>query len=296
MPLGRFRALAFGVILAWGSPVLPQSVLLELPPAPSRFADLGGLRVHYKSYGLGRRALVFVHGWSCNMNFWTFQVKAFLGKTRVIVIDLPGHGASDKPVTTYSAELFARAIESVLRGAGVEGAVLVGHSMGTPAIRQFYRRYPQQTLALVAVDGSLKNVVSDPVQFGKIVDRFRGSDYKLALSGAVDSMLSGSASPALRAAVKAEMAATPQNVLVSAMEGMGDARIWAPDPIRVPLLVVIAPSPFWSKDYEAFVKGLAPDLEYKTMEGVDHFLMLEKPDVFNGMLSGFLERHGLLKP
>jgi len=35
-------------------------------------------------------------------------------------------------------------------------AVLVGHSMGTPVARQFYRKYPQNTLAIVIVDGALR--------------------------------------------------------------------------------------------------------------------------------------------
>lgn len=47
-------------------------------------------------------------------------------------------------------------LEAVLQDAGVKKAVLVGHSMGTPVIRQFYRLYPQQTLGLVIVDGALR--------------------------------------------------------------------------------------------------------------------------------------------
>ena len=39
----------------------------------------------------------------------------------------------------------------------LERAVLVGHSMGTPVIRQFYRKYPAKTRALVIVDGGLKS-------------------------------------------------------------------------------------------------------------------------------------------
>jgi pimeloyl-ACP methyl ester carboxylesterase len=43
-----------------------------------------------------------------------------------------------------------------MRQAKVEKAVLVGHSMGTPVARQFYRLYPQKTLAIVIVDGALR--------------------------------------------------------------------------------------------------------------------------------------------
>jgi len=73
--------------------------------APSRYATLDGSRVHYKSYGKGARAIVFIHGWTCNMNFWRLQVPAFASNARVIAIDLPGHGASDKSQITYSMDL-----------------------------------------------------------------------------------------------------------------------------------------------------------------------------------------------
>jgi pimeloyl-ACP methyl ester carboxylesterase len=50
-------------------------------------------------------------------------------------------------------DLFARAIEAVLNHAGVDQAVLAGHSMGTPVVRQFW--LPKKTLALIMVDGSI---------------------------------------------------------------------------------------------------------------------------------------------
>ncbi len=50
----------------------------------------------------------------------------------MITVDLPGHGESDKPQIAYTMDLFARAVEAVMRDAGVDQAVLVGHSMGTP--------------------------------------------------------------------------------------------------------------------------------------------------------------------
>jgi len=53
-------------------------------------------------------------------------------------------------------EYLARSIEAVLSDAKVKRAVLVGHSMGTPVIRQFYRVFPEKTAGLVIVDGALR--------------------------------------------------------------------------------------------------------------------------------------------
>src|SRR5829696_4602048 len=118
----------------------------------SKYAKLDGARIHYKSYGKGSDALVLVHGWGCNMDHWRDQISDFAKRNRVIALDLPGHGQSDKPQIAYSMDLFANAIDAVMRDAKVERAVVMGHSMGTPIARQFYRKYPQKTLGIVIVD------------------------------------------------------------------------------------------------------------------------------------------------
>src|SRR5438874_10886686 len=122
----------------------------------SRWTKFEKNKVHYYDVGGKQdKALIFVHGWTCNADFWKDSYSAFPGY-RVIAIDLPGHGQSDKPQADYSMAYFARSIEAVMKAAKIKQAVLVGHSMGTPVIRQFYRLFPQETLGLVIVDGALK--------------------------------------------------------------------------------------------------------------------------------------------
>jgi len=150
------KLLAFLVLFGMSSNVRAEDKANPLDKAPSQFAKLNDIRVHYKSLGTGDMALVFVHGWTCNMNFWRYQVPAFDGKTRIILIDLPGHGESDKPKIDYSMDLFAKSVDAVLKEAGVEKAILTGHSMGTPVIRQCYRLYPKKTAGLIVVDGALR--------------------------------------------------------------------------------------------------------------------------------------------
>src|SRR5262245_28709116 len=146
-------------------------------PSQDRFARLDSMRVHYRNYGEGKDAVVFIHGWSCSLKYWKANIPAFVSQSRVIAIDLPGHGESDKPQITYSMDLFARAIDAVLQDAKVERATLVGHSMGTPVIREFYRKFPGKTRALVIVDGNLRPF-SNPEQMKQFIDPLRGPDYK----------------------------------------------------------------------------------------------------------------------
>jgi pimeloyl-ACP methyl ester carboxylesterase len=264
------------------------------PEGESRFATLDGSRVHYKSYGKGGEAVVFVHGWTCDMSFWRMQIPAFETRTRVIAIDLPGHGRSDKPQIAYTMDLFARAIDAVLKDAKIDRATLVGHSMGTPVVRQFYRKYPEKTRALVLVDGALRMMV-DKAMMESFTKPLRGPNYKEAAGRMIDGMTSAQVSPALREEIKTAMLSTPQHVAVSAMDGMADPSIYQPDKIDVPVLAVLAKSPFWAADNEQFFRSLAPNLEYHMWEGVSHFLMMDKPKEFNETVLTFLTKNNLIK-
>ena len=258
----------------------------------SRYAKFDGIKVHYQTSGKGDSALIFVHGWTCDGDFWRGQTSAF-PSLRVIAVDLPGHGQSDKPRAGYTMDYFARSIAAVMNDAKVKRAVLVGHSMGTPVVRQFYRLYPEKTLGLVIVDGALR------LMFPKAaIDQLIGqlsSNYATAAPAMVDGMLTPIQDARLKAEIRTAMLATPDYVAISAMDGMADEKIYEKDIIKVPVLVVLAKSPFWGPDTETFLRSLAPTLEFHQWEGVSHFLMMEKPEEFNQTLQTFLSKYKLLK-
>jgi sigma-B regulation protein RsbQ len=262
------------------------------PPAGDRFASLDRTRVRYDSHGTGREAIVLIHGWSGAASTWQQQVPALAARYRVLALDLPGHGGSDKPQTPYTMDYYARAVDAVMRDAGVDRGVLVGFSMGTPVMRQFYRLYPQKTLALVSVDGALKNMYSGMLD--PLIAQLRGPGYRDAAGKFIASMFPNPGTETLRDATVATAVATPQHVMVGSFEGMLDPSIWKDDPISVPLLVVNSKSPYWTAEYEQYVRKLAPQVEFRMIEGPGHFLMLEKPDEFNAVLLEFLRKNQLL--
>ena len=102
-------------------------------------------------------------------------------------------------------------------------------------------------------------------------------------------------SPEIMTRVQTSFLNTPQHVLVSAMEGMADDSIWGPDKINVPVLAVMAKSPFWPPDTEQFYRSIAPNLYFVMWEGVGHFLQMEKPAMFSDAVIAFLDKHKLLK-
>lgn len=259
----------------------------------SQFAKLDGAKIHYKSYGKGREALVLVHGWSCNLGHWRDQIPDLSKRNRVIALDLPGHGESDKPQVAYTMDLFANAIDAVMRDAKVEKAVVVGHSMGTPVARQFYRKYPQKTVGIVIVDGGLRPFGTKEMR-EQFLAAFRSPNYKEAGAQMFTQMM-GTLAPAEQERVKFSFANTPQHVLVSAMESMNQDSLYGPDKMNVPVFAVLAKSPFWQPDTEEFFRSIAPDFEIQWWEGVGHFLMMEKPKQFNDAVIAFLNKKSLLK-
>lgn len=261
--------------------------------AEDKYAKLDTTKIHYVSEGKGKDAIVLVHGWGCRLTHWRDQIPELSKRARVIALDLPGHGESDKPEIKYDMDLFAAAIDAVMKDAGIERAVLMGHSMGTPVVRQFYRKYPQKTLALVIVDGGLRPFGTKE-QREQFMAPLRGPGYKDVLKN-MGTMMTPTLSEADKERVAASSLNTPHNVLVSAMEAMGDDSLYAQDKINVPVLAILAKSPFWPADTEQFLRGLAPDLDYQMWDGVSHFLFMEKPKEFNAAVIAFVDKKKLLK-
>jgi len=258
------------------------------------WAKLDGVRLHYYDIGdtKAKNAIVFVHGWTCNADFWKESMNAF-PQYRVIAIDLVGHGRSEKPEKAdYSMEYFAQSVEAVLKKAKVKKAVLVGHSMGTPVIRQFYRLYPDQTLGLVIVDGALR-----PFGPRAEIEKFFEplfKDYRGEAPKFVDGLLEPTRAD-LKPDIRSAMLSTPDYVGISAMRGMLDDKIWTNDQIKVPVLAVMSGSGQWAADTKDFYQTIAPNLDFQMWAGVSHFLMMEKPYEFNSAVQYFIVKNKLLQ-
>ncbi len=252
----------------------------------SHFVSFGTNIIHYLTGGKSSHTILFVHGWSCNSGFWREQVPALADKARLILIDLPGHGRSDKPQVDYTPDFFARAVLTVLRDARADKATLVGHSMGTPVICRVYTQAPEKVAALVAVDGLLLRPKLKPGEVEQFIGPYRTPSYREHAARFVNSMFPNPGAEALRDRVLSEILATPQHVMRSAMEGMFDASqpAWDLSKVTVPVLVINAKNPMWTPEYETYVRSLSPKTDYRTIENVGHFLMLEKPAEFNAAL------------
>ena len=258
-------------------------------PGREKRARLDGREVSYLDTGSGERAVVLVHGWASDRRVWNEQVAELSRGYRVLAVDLPGHGGSQRPSRAYDMNLFADGIAAVMDDAGVERAVLVGHSNGVPSVRQFWRRYPQRVAGLVLVDGPLKQMMTAEAA-APYLEAFAGEDWKERVAGFVKLMPDSGLSEEAMELILEMALDQPRDAVVGGLQAAVDDGIWSEEPIAVPALVVNAAQPAWSADYRAFVHRLVPGVDYRTWERVSHFLMLERPTDFNAALEEFLPR------
>ena len=110
------------------------------------------------------RTMVFIHGYGGNAAQWIYQLRRFSDDSRVIALDLRGHGLSDKPEDwDYTVEQHVADIDAALDVLGVTGKfVLLGHSFGGAIVTQYAVTHPERVekLVLVASAGEYRIALS----------------------------------------------------------------------------------------------------------------------------------------
>lgn len=98
----------------------------------SRFVETEGLRIAVRDEGEGTPVLL-LHGWPTSSHLWRHVVPPLAEKHRVLALDLPGFGQSDKPLdASYSFRFFDRVLDGALEQLGVDSVGLAVHDLGGP--------------------------------------------------------------------------------------------------------------------------------------------------------------------
>ena len=118
-----------------------------------RIISLPGGDVQVLEEGGGSGApIVLIHCYSCSLHWWDELAPLLAENHPVIRIDLLGHGGSQKPSSGYSMEEQAGLVAGALDRLGVQGAVVVGHSMGFNVATALASRASQLVDRLVNID------------------------------------------------------------------------------------------------------------------------------------------------
>jgi 3-oxoadipate enol-lactonase len=107
--------------------------------------------LHHTITGDGPLTVVLTHGLAAGESVWAAQVAALAPRYRVLTWDLRGHGRSAANPGPCAIADLAADLRAVLDDAGVERAVVLGHSAGGVIAMRFALDHPQRTAGLVLV-------------------------------------------------------------------------------------------------------------------------------------------------
>jgi magnesium chelatase accessory protein len=100
----------------------------------SRFVEAGGLIWHVQEMGRegdDRPVILMVHGTGAATHSWRDLAPLLASDFRVVAMDLPGHGFTDKPaMRRLSLPAMARGMAELVRTLDAAPAIVVGHSAG----------------------------------------------------------------------------------------------------------------------------------------------------------------------
>lgn len=145
-----------GALWLW-TPDKPRPDLeARYAPAPSRFVDVAGLRLHVRSSGPDSApAVIMLHGLGASLHTWEAWANG-LADYRVVRFDMPGFGLTGPdPSDDYSDARSVAVINALMDQLGIARASVVGHSLGGRIAWQFAAAHPGRVdkLVLVSPDG-----------------------------------------------------------------------------------------------------------------------------------------------
>jgi len=104
--------------------------------------------IYYEIHGQGD-PLVLIMGLRRNVEWWYRQIPALSKQFQVIVFDNRGAGRSDKPAMEYSIRLFAEDTAGLMDALKLQGANILGYSMGGNIAQELALNYPEKVKNLI---------------------------------------------------------------------------------------------------------------------------------------------------
>jgi len=122
-----------------------------------RFADVNGVRLHYRIAGQGS-PVVLLHGYAQTGHMWLPLMPSLAQRHTVIVPDLRGAGGSSKPESGYDKKTLAVDIHGLTNSLGFERVTIVGHDIGLMVAYAYAAQFPQATARAVLMDAFLPGI------------------------------------------------------------------------------------------------------------------------------------------
>lgn len=133
------------------------------PQHPMMVAGGGGTKIAVYEYGNANGpAILLVHGFSQSHLAWAKQYESpTLQQFRIVVIDLRGHGASEKPTEAdryNNSRVWADDIHAVLKSKDLKSPLVVVWSYGGFIVSDYVREYGDDNLAGIVFVGAAAQI------------------------------------------------------------------------------------------------------------------------------------------
>jgi len=242
------------------------------------------VHIDYRVWGKGEPAVILIHGWACDSNYWRAQIDALKARYTVIAVNLAGHGGSENNRKDWTMGNYGGDVAAVARKIPNQQIVLVGHSMGADVALEAARRIGGRVIGIIAVD-SLKSIGEPPMTQQEIdakVAPFQKSFIEATRDHVTHSMFQKDADPAFVQKVAYDMSLEPPNIAIASLQSLWamDFNAILPD-IHVPVYAIN--SDLTPTD-EARIRKTLPGFKADVLDHTGHFLMMEVPQRFNPVL------------
>lgn len=121
------------------------------PRHRAEWLDVDGVRLRTVRAGSGSPTLVLLHGYGESLTTWRSVFDRLAERNRVIALDLPGAGGSDKPDVPYSLDAITQRLSRFLDQWTSGPVVIVGHSMGGAVAASLALEHPDRIVRLVLI-------------------------------------------------------------------------------------------------------------------------------------------------
>ncbi|HUO18219.1 MAG TPA: alpha/beta hydrolase [Steroidobacteraceae bacterium] len=242
------------------------------------------VHLEYRVLGHGEPAVMLIHGWCANADYWHSQFDALKARYTVVAVDLAGHGASGANRTDWSIANYAGDLATIARQLPNTRIVLVGHSMGATVALAAAPRIGARVIGIIAVE-ALRSIGMPPLSSGEIAAKvapFRADFVGATRALVTDTLFEKGADPLLVQKVAYDMSLRPPAVAVPTLEKLLALDLAPLLPgVRVPVYAInsdLAPTD------AARIRKSLPDFTLDVLPHTGHFLMLETPERFNPLL------------
>jgi len=242
------------------------------------------VHIEYHLYGHGDPAVLLVHGWACDGNYWHAQIDELAARYTVVTMNLAGHGASGSNRTDWSIANYAQDVAAVAREIPNPQLVLVGHSMGAAVVLTATPLIGTRVIGIIAVEAL--RTVGRPPKSARDIER-RIAPFSADFVGETRRLVSESlfrkdANRALMQKVAYDMSLEPPAVAIASLRSLLSLDLAAVlAAIHVPVYAInsdLAPTD------AARIRRSLPDFTLDVLDHSGHFPMLEAPARFNPLL------------